>query len=46
MTRIVFYDSLEVNDSAVKIVGDDAHSAIARELGRVPSAETSPSTGR
>jgi type I restriction enzyme, R subunit len=30
--ELAFYDALEVNDSAVKILGDDALRAIAREL--------------
>jgi type I restriction enzyme R subunit len=30
--EIAFYDALEVNDSAVKVLGDDALKAIAREL--------------
>ncbi len=30
--ELAFYDALEVNDSAVKILGDDALKAIAREL--------------
>jgi type I restriction enzyme R subunit len=30
--EIAFYDALEVNDSAVKILGDDTLRAIAREL--------------
>ncbi len=30
--EIAFYDALEVNDSAVKVLGDDALRAIAREL--------------
>ena len=30
--ELAFYDALEVNDSAVKVLGDDALRAIAREL--------------
>ncbi len=30
--EIAFYDALEVNDSAVKVLGDDTLKAIAREL--------------
>lgn len=30
--ELAFYDALEVNDSAVKVLGDDALQAIAREL--------------
>jgi len=30
--EIAFYDALEVNDSAVKVLGDDALKSIAREL--------------
>ena len=30
--EVAFYDTLEVNDSAVKVLGDDALRAIAREL--------------
>ncbi len=30
--ELAFYDALEVNDSAVKILGDQALRAIAREL--------------
>lgn len=30
--EIAFYDALEVNDSAVQVLGDDALKAIAREL--------------
>ncbi|MDO8599763.1 MAG: DUF3387 domain-containing protein, partial [bacterium] len=30
--EIAFYDALEVNDSAVKVLGDDALREIAREL--------------
>jgi type I restriction enzyme R subunit len=32
--EIAFYDALEVNDSAVKILGDDTLRAIAQELAR------------
>jgi len=30
--EVAFYDALETNDSAVKVLGDDALRAIAREL--------------
>jgi type I restriction enzyme R subunit len=30
--EIAFYDALEVNDSAVKVLGDETLKAIAREL--------------
>jgi type I restriction enzyme, R subunit len=30
--EIAFYDALETNDSAVKVLGDDTLKAIAREL--------------
>jgi type I restriction enzyme R subunit len=30
--EVAFYDALETNDSAVKVMGDDALRAIAREL--------------
>src|SRR3712207_6697841 len=30
--ELAFYDALETNDSAVKVLGDDALRAIAREL--------------
>ena len=30
--EVAFYDALEVNDSAVKVLGDDALRTIAREL--------------
>ena len=30
--ELAFYDALEVNDSAVQVLGDDALRAIAREL--------------
>ena len=30
--ELAFYDALEVNDSAVKVLGDDALKTIAREL--------------
>ena len=30
--ELAFYDALETNDSAVKVLGDDTLSAIAREL--------------
>ena len=30
--ELAFYDALEVNDSAVKVLGDEALRAIAREL--------------
>ena len=30
--ELAFYDALEVNDSAVKVLGDDALCTIAREL--------------
>ena len=30
--EVAFYDALETNDSAVKVLGDDALRTIAREL--------------
>ena len=43
--ELAFYDALETNDSAVKVLGDETLQAIARELvGR--AAATSRSTGR
>jgi type I restriction enzyme R subunit len=30
--EVAFYDALEMNDSAVKVLGDDTLKAIAREL--------------
>lgn len=30
--EVAFYDALEVNDSAVRVMGDNALKAIAREL--------------
>jgi type I site-specific restriction-modification system R (restriction) subunit len=32
--EVAFYDALEVNDSAVKILGDETLRAIAQELAR------------
>jgi type I restriction enzyme R subunit len=43
--ELAFYDALEVNDSAVKVLGDDTLRTIARELVDT-CARTSPSTGR
>ncbi len=39
--EIAFYDALEVNDSAVAVLGDDALRAIARELVEVVKRNTS-----
>jgi hypothetical protein len=44
--ELAFYDALETNDSAVKVLGDDRRYAnIARELVRDGASGTSPSTG-
>jgi type I restriction enzyme R subunit len=42
--EVAFYDALDTNDSAVKVLGDDALRTIAREL-VATVATTSPSTG-
>jgi type I restriction enzyme R subunit len=42
--ELAFYDALETNDSAVKVLGEPTLKAIARE--RPPSRRTSPSTGQ
>ena len=38
--EVAFYDALEINDSAVKILGDDVLRAIARELVATVRAST------
>ena len=43
--ELAFYDALETNDSAVKVLGDETLRGIARELVETVAA-TSPSTGR
>jgi len=45
MTELAFYDALEANDSAVKVLGDDTLKTIAGNSSS-PCARMSPSTGR
>ena len=44
--ELAFYDALETNDSAVKVLGDATLRIIAQELVRDRASRTSPSTGR
>ena len=43
--ELAFYDALETNESAVKVLGDETLKTIAREL-VATVRRTSPSTGR
>jgi len=42
--EVAFYDALEVNDSAVKVLGDETLRTIARELVKM-CGRTAPSIG-
>jgi type I restriction enzyme, R subunit len=44
--ELAFYDALEVNDSAVKVLGEPTLTTIARELVATVRKKTSPLTGR
>ena len=43
--EMAFYDALEANDSAVKVLGDETLRTIAQELVGDRARTTSPSTG-